>query len=55
LDAIKRATAAMLVIQIADLSGDSKLVLEAYKWVSERFEKVNSSIWNFECSLRHLV
>jgi hypothetical protein len=55
LDAIKRATAAMLVIQIADLSGDSKLVLEAYKWVSERFEKVNTSIWNFECSLRHLV
>ncbi len=42
-DATKRATAAMLVIRIADLSGDSKLVLEAYKWVSERFEKVNTS------------
>jgi len=43
LDATKRTTAAMLVIRIADLSGDSKLVLEAYKWVLERFEKVNTS------------
>ena len=43
LDATKRSTAATLVIRIADLSGDSKLVLEAYKWVLERFEKVNTS------------
>lgn len=43
LDATKRATAATLVIRIADLSGDSKLVLEAYKWVLERFEKVSTS------------
>lgn len=40
-DATKRATTANLVIQIAALSGDSKLVLEAYKWVLERFEKVS--------------
>ena len=43
-DASKRATAAVLVIRIADLSGDSKLVLEAYEWVLERFEKVNTTI-----------
>lgn len=43
-DATKRTTTAGLVIQIADLSGDSKLVLEAYKWVLERFEKVSTSI-----------
>ena len=55
LDATKRATAAKLVIQIAGLSGDSKLVLETYKWVLERFEKVNISIWNLKCSLRHFL
>ena len=43
-DATKRTTTAGLVIRIADLSGDSTLVLEAYKWVLERFEKVSTSI-----------
>ena len=43
-DATKRTTTAGLIIRIAGLAGDSKLVLEAYKWVLERFEKVSTSI-----------
>lgn len=51
-DATKRTTAAGLVIRIADLSGDSKLVLEAYKWVLERFEKVRTSLRIIAYSVR---
>ena len=43
-DATKRTTAVGLVIRIAGLSGNSKLVLEAYKWALVRFENVSDSI-----------